>query len=364
MKSLTEAREKIDEIDKQMAELFVKRMQCSKDVAEYKKENGIPILDSGREKIVLDKNEEYINDFEIKPYYRQLMQDIMDISKQYQHSILERSRIAYSGIEGAFAHIAALKLFPDAEHISCRNFKSAYNSVENGKCDVAVLPIENSNAGEVGAVMDLMYEGNLFINGIYPLRISQNLLGVEGSSIQSIKKVISHSQAIEQCTEYIERHNIEVIQSTNTAVAAKQVAMLNDISIAAIASKETAELYNLKLLDHDINEDLNNTTRFAVLSRKREDIINSSEGNTVILMFSVKNEAGMLAKAIGVIGKHGFSMNSLRSRPLKSLSWQYYFYTEIAGLHGSSGINDMIKEMSLYCEALKILGASKDNKIL
>ncbi|MCR5357467.1 MAG: chorismate mutase [Lachnospiraceae bacterium] len=361
MDKLTEARQSIEQIDKEMARLFVKRMGCSEQIAQYKSANGIPILDSGREKELIAKNEEYVENENLKPYYRHFMKSVMDISKQYQHKLTERMRIAYSGVEGAFANIASRRIFPDGELIAYRSFKEAYNSVVKGDCDVLVMPIENSYAGEVGQAMDLMYEGDLFINGIYPLRIRQNLLGVKGSSIESIKKVLSHPQALDQCADYIAEHDYEPVKADNTAVAAKQVAKLNDITVAAIASKETAELYGLTLLDHDINEDLQNTTRFAVLSRQREEIINAREGSTVILMFSVKNEAGMLAEAIGVIGKHGFSMNSLKSRPLKTLSWQYYFYTEIEGKHASEKINEMVKELSGYCESLKILGASMDN---
>ncbi len=363
MTDLNESRKKIEEIDRQMASLFVERMHIAEEIAEYKKSNGIPILDTGREKALIEKNEQYVEDNGLKPHYRQFMQDVMDISKKYQHKLLEKSRIAYSGIEGAFAFIAAQKLFPDGELVPFRNFRQAYDAVMNGNCDIAVLPIENSNAGEVGQVMDIMYEGELFINGIYPFRISQNLLGIEGSSVGMIKKVISHSQALEQCAEYIEEHGMETVQASNTAVAARQVAQMNDKSVAAIASRETAGLYGLTLLDHDINEDITNTTRFAVLSRSREEIINGAEGTTVILMFSVKDEAGMLAKAIGVIGKHGLSMNSLRSRPLKSLSWQYYFYAEISGRNSTGKIPDMLKEMSMYCESLKVLGASKENSV-
>lgn len=360
MKDLNEIRGEIEAIDRQMAALFEKRMTCSGEISEYKKANGMPILDAGREKVLIEKNEAYIENSALKPYYRHFMQDIMDISKLYQRKLIEGVRVAYSGVEGAFAGIAASKLFPEGELVACRNFKEAYRSVTKGKCDICVLPIENSNAGDVGQVMDLMYEGDLYINGIYPLRISQNLLGVKGASIESVRKVISHPHALEQCSDYITGHDFEPIQAANTAMAAKQVAEMNDTQVAAIASRETADLYGLVLLDHDINEDLNNATRFAVLSANREEIINSSEGTTVILMFSVRNEAGMLAEAIGVIGKHGFSMNALRSRPLKSLSWQYYFYVEIEGKHASDKINAMLEEMGKYCVSLKILGASKD----
>lgn len=358
MKDISESRKCIEDIDRKMAALFSERMKCVKDIAAYKSSNGLPILDSGREKELLERNEQFIENADLKPYYRQFMQSVMHISKQYQHRLSEAMRIAYSGVEGAFAGIAAGRLFPDGELVSFRNFKEAYKAVSMGDCEVAVLPIENSNAGEVGPVMDLMYEGDLYINGIYPFRISQNLLGVAGSSVESIRKVISHPQALEQCADYITEHDYVQIQAANTAIAAKQVADMNDTSVAAIASKQTAALYGLNLLDHDINDDIQNTTRFAVLSRNRNESITVDENTFVILMFSVKNEAGMLAKAIGVIGKHGFSMNVLRSRPLKSLAWQYYFYAEIEGRRNPDELRTMIDEMSGYCLSLKIIGSS------
>lgn len=361
MENLTALRGEIENIDKQMAALFEQRMQCAGKIADYKSENGMPILDEGREQKLIKKNEAYINEELFKPFYRQFMYSMLDISKQYQHTIVEKMRVAYSGIEGAFANIAAKKLFPDGELVSFSSFKKAYKAVTLGKCDVAVMPIENSAAGEVGQVLDLMFEGDLYVNGLYPLRISQNLLGVEGSHLSEIKRVISHPQALQQCSDYISEHGFEVTESANTSIAAKQVADMGDKTIAAIASKETAGLYGLKLLDHDINEDIQNTTMFAVVSRNREEIINNGSGATVILMFSVKNEAGTLADAIGVIGKHGFSMNALRSRPLKSSPWQYYFYAEIDGRHAFDRIDSMLDEMSKYCETLKVLGASKEN---
>ena len=269
-----------------------------------------------------------------------------------------RLKVAYAGIKGAFANIAAARIFPDAKLISYKNFKDAYNAVAKGECDRAVMPTENSYAGEVGQVLDLMYEGDLMIDGVYPLRISQNLLGVKGSRKEDIKKVMSHPQALEQCDEYITANHLERIEAANTAIAAKQVADLNDKSVAAIASRDTAKYYGLEILEKNINEDTDNTTKFAVLSKSFNA---GNEDTSLILMFAVKNEAGMLAKAIDVIGRHGFSMNALRSRPLKSLSWQYYFYAEIEGDPRSDEINAMINEMSRYCVILKQLGTTGNN---
>jgi len=266
-------------------------------------------------------------------------------------------KIAYSGIEGSFASIAAEKIFPEGTLVPCKSFKEAYEIVENGECDAAVLPIENSFAGEVGQVTDLMYEGSLYVNGVYPLRVSQNLLGVKGSTLSEIKKVVSHPQAIEQCLEYLDAHDIETEQSTNTARAALAVAQKGDRSIGAIASKKTAELYGLEVIEQDINRDNMNTTRFAVLSKSIEPLHPFDEYSTCIVMFTVKNEAGALAKSLEIIGRHGYNMRVIRSRRLKNEQWKYYFYTELEGKISSLEGTAMVLEMTKFCDVLKVLGS-------
>ena len=264
-------------------------------------------------------------------------------------------KIAYSGIEGAFAWIAAKRIFPKDDLVSFADFKSAYQGVENGECDFAVLPIENSFAGEVGQVTDLMFKGSLFVNGVYTLDVIQNLLGVKGAKIEDIKKVISHSHAIEQCAPYLQAHKITALDAVNTARAAREVAEKKDKSIGAIASEETAGLYGLDILEKGINQQLNNSTRFAILSRSREKHFSQSE-KKVIIMFTVKNEAGALVKVLNKLGDFGFNMTEIRSRPLKDLAWNYYFYIEAEGEYGSPAWKQMLSEMEYRCEELKVLG--------
>lgn len=362
MTELEKARNDINEIDRQMAALFEKRMQAASEVAAYKKQNGMQIFDAVREKNLLEKNVSLIQNPELQSYYLQYQQGLMDVSKRYQHKLLEGTRIAYSGIEGAFANIAAKKIFPDGTLLSYPDFKSAYDAVEKGECDLAVLPIENSFAGEVGQVTDLMFRGNLFVNGVYSLPISQNLLGVKGTTFKTIKQVVSHQQALDQCAGYIKNHGYKTVSASNTAVAAKEVAELNDVTVAAIASIETAKLYGLEVIDHDINENLTNTTRFAVFSKVKENIINTESISTFIMMFTVRNESGALAKAINAIGDNGFNMRVLRSRPLKDLAWQYYFYVEAEGDYNSDSGKKMLKELSERCEMLKVLGSYSLNQ--
>lgn len=350
---LKQAREIINRTDEAMAKLFSERMRAAELVYEYKKEYGLPILDKKREEEVVERNSAFIEDEVIREYYIDYMQNLMDISKRYQYRIQNGQKIAYSGVEGAFAHIAAKRIFPGGNAVSYTDFKAAYEAVVKGECDAAVLPIENSYAGEVGQTMDLIFSGSLYINGIYELEIHQNLLGLPGAEVSDIKKVVSHPQALSQCHEYISLRGFEAEEANNTAFAAKTVSALGDKSVGAIASRETAEIYGLKVLETNINKSSENTTRFAVLSKVRKDA--SSCGNSV-LMFTVKNEAGSLANATGIIGKHGYNMTALRSRPLKKHPWQYYFYIEIDGRADTDEGKNMIKELSTVCDKLKIAG--------
>ena len=350
---LDEARKIINEVDSEMAQLFVKRMRAAEMVYEHKKEFGLPILDQAREQIVIEKNSRQIEDEVLKGYYIDYIKNMMAISRAYQYRLQNGLKVAYSGVEGAFAHIAAGRIFPESNRISCRDFKTAYDSVVNGENDVAVLPIENSYAGEVGQTIDLIFSGNLFINGIYELEIRQNLLGVPGAALEDVKKVISHPQALSQCHDFISLRKLEAEEANNTAVAAKCVAEAKDKSLGAIASAETAKLYGLDVLASDINKSGENTTRFAVLSRvaaSSPSLLNS------VLMFTVKNEAGSLANAISIIGKYGFNMTALRSRPLRKHSWQYYFYIEIDGKTDTEEGKQMLEELGKVCDKLKVAG--------
>ena len=350
---LEKARKIINEVDSKMAELFVERMKAAELVFEHKKEFGLPILDPKREQAVIEKNSALIEDDVIREYYIDYIKNLMGLSRAYQSRLQDGLKVAYSGVKGAFAHIAAGRIFPDSTRISYGDFKAAYNAVVDGECDIAVLPIENSYAGEVGQTIDLIFSGSLYINGIYELPIHQNLLGVEGATVDDIQKVISHPQALSQCSEYIKLRGLSSEESNNTALAAKTVAKAKDKTLGAIASIETAEIYGLKVLEANINKSAENTTRFAVLSKVKAD---SPALTNSVLMFTVKHQAGSLANAISIIGKYGFNMSALRSRPLKKHSWQYYFYIEIDGTTDTENGQRMLDELNKLCDELKVAG--------
>lgn len=354
MDKLQNARQTINEVDKEMAKLFERRMNAVRAVAEYKAQMGIPVLDAAREAAVVERNSAYVDDEELRSYYVSFIKSNMEISRSYQHRLLEGMKIAYCGVEGAFAHIAARKIFPDGVAVAYDSFAAAYAAVANGECDCAVLPIENSYAGEVGQVTDLMFDGTLHINGVYDLKITQNLLALPGTKLSDIRKVVSHPQALSQCSQYIKNHGFETVQASNTAAAALKVSHGADKTVAAIASAETAGIYGLEITDHDINESGTNTTRFAVLSRSEKK--GKSPDNVFVLMFTVGNVAGALAKAVGIIGKHGYNMRVLRSRPVKDENWKYYFYVEAEGDSDSDDAKAMLGELAGCCDKIKVVG--------
>lgn len=358
--SLIEVRKKINQIDEEMAKLFEERMEAANKVAEYKITHALPIFDAAREQEVINRNSNYIKNNVIKEYYINFLKDTMNISKQYQSRLMNGMKVAYCGVEGAFAHIAAMKMFKGAIYVNYPDFTSAYEATVTGECDTCVLPLENSFAGEVGLVMDLIFSGPLFINQVVELDVVHNLLAKKGASLKNIKKIISHQQALSQCSKYIEKHQFESIEAPNTAMAAKFVAENEDLQIAAIASTDTANLYGLEILETNINTSRNNTTRFGAFSRtlNQDSKSNLSEDHSIIV-FTVKNEAGALAKTLNIIGSHGFNMRSLRSRPMKELIWNYYFYVELEGNINSSEGKDLIRALSIFCDKLKIVGLYK-----
>jgi chorismate mutase/prephenate dehydratase len=256
---------------------------------------------------------------------------------------------------GAFAHIAAKRIFPDADVVGYPDFRSAYMSVQSGECDLAVLPLENSFNGDVAQVMDLTFFGDLYISGVYDIGVVHNLLAKKGAKLSDIKTVISHSQAIGQCASFIQKHNLEAKEVVNTAVAAKLVSESDRLDIAAIASSEAAEEFNLCTLSERINDSGLNTTRFAVFA----PAMKSADKNDkhFVLTFTVSNEAGALGKAVLAIGENGFNLRALKSRPTKELIWDYYFYAEGEGNLFTPEGEKMLKTLKECCSSVKVVGS-------
>lgn len=349
-----EARRVIGETDKEIAALFEKRMKAVEAVAEYKKVNGIPVEDSVREAQLIEVNSGLIGNDEIRSYYINFLKNTMKLSKDYQHKLIDGTRVAFSGVKGAFAEIAVKRIFPDSVPVPCQDFKAAYKSVENGECEIAVLPIENSYEGDVARVMDLTYFGSLYINGVYDMTIEQHLFGTPDAGHRTIKQVISHPQALGQCAEFIEEKGYETKEAVNTAVAAQLVRDSGDSSLGVICSIEAGNEYGLKLIDRKINKDSTNTTRFAVFSRVPRDY--SVDQNNFIILFTVRDEAGSLSKAISVFGECGYNLKALKSRPSKDVIWNYYFFLEGEGHLTPEDEQKMVDKLSKVCTNVRVVG--------
>lgn len=345
-----------------MARLFEQRMHACEQVAAYKKENGLPVKDAKREAALLARCRSLIQDDEIEREYVRFLEQVIGISCDYQTRLLQGRRVSYCGDEGAFAQLAARRMFPEAELTAFPSFAAAYRAVEAGAYDCAVLPLENSYAGEVGTVMDLLYSGSLFVNQVIDLPIVHNLVACEGATQDSIRTVVSHPQALHQCAAYLHQHGYRTETFSNTALAARHVQEQNDPTLAAIASRETAERFGLKLLDGGINDSRSNSTRFAAFSRaqNRPDSQKNGANGTdenFILIFTVRNTAGALAQTLNIIGAHGYNMRSLRSRPQKGLQWSYFFYAELEGNVNCADGRDMLRELAAVCAQLRLVGS-------
>ena len=224
---LQDARKMIDEIDDRMAELFVSRMEAVREVARYKKEHGLGITDSSREKENLSKAAARVQDDALRGYYSRFLLSTMDLAKDYQRTLLQGMRVAYAGIPGAYAHAAAVRVFPGCETVPCANFAQAYVMVVKGGSDACVLPLENSAAGVVGQVNDLIFSGPLYICGSVELPVRHVLCAAEGTREEDIRTVVSHPQALQQCAAYIESRHLAVMEYENTAMADRKSTRLN-----------------------------------------------------------------------------------------------------------------------------------------
>ena len=352
MDLLQKARESINQIDQTMAELFEQRMKAVEQVVAYKQEHHLPVLDCSREAAVIANNLRHIHNINYRPYYEEFIQDVMRISRAYQKAQLHHDKVAYAGTLGAFSHIAAMKLFPDEKLIHLPTFEEVVEAVEQGEVAYGVLPFENSYTGEVGENMDLVLAHDIYIHQMYDLKIEQNLLGIKGSKIEDIKQVYSKDQAISQSRKFLEGRHIECIPYPNTAMAAQYIARQQDPSKAAIASKETAALYDLEILAENINTSAQNTTRFIVIAKQPP-----KGGNRISLVFTVPHTAGSLAKVMSLISDHGFNMESIHSRSLKDEPFAYYFYVELVAQLHSSQFTALYEAMKPLCKKIKIAGS-------
>lgn len=359
MADISKLRAKIDEIDYEMIKLFKERMNVSNDIAEYKRENGLPVYDGKREQAVIKDRVSSVS-AKYSIYVEQLMRCIVDLSKQLQNETANienmahdaNGKIAFQGIPGAYSQEALKGFFGmKADTVPVPEFEDIFISVSTGETEYGIVPVENSASGSVIQNYDLLSKYDIHVVGEYFLPIRHALLGIAGSDISLIKEVYSHEQGLLQCSEFLTEHK-EWIKTTksNTAIAAKYVSDMNDEKKAAIASVYAGQIYGLKVLKENISNTLNNVTRFFIIGSKAND----KACDKASILFSLKHETGSLAKALTLIAARGFNLTKIESRPILGQNWHYRFYVDLEG--NLAKLNSAIDELRKYCTDIKILG--------
>ena len=370
MRDLTEIRKDINDIDEQLVRLFKARMDCAKEVGEYKKENNIPVFNEKREGEILDKVA--VKGGEYGSYTRLLYSDIMELSRALQHNIIGSGKalrslietaesdypesgvkVAYQGIKGANGHEAALRLFPNGDCFGLKTFSDVFDAVDSGKAEFGVLPVENSTSGSVSAVYDLILKHRFYIVGALDMPIDYCLCGLRQSEISDIEKVWTHPQSISQCENYIAAHNFEPTPCANTAVAARDVAREKRLNVAAICSYKACEEYGLKILDNHIQDIDSNTTRFIVISKK---LFISSDADKISLCFSLPHVSGSLYSVLCRFNSLGFNLTKIESRPISGRGFEYLFYLDFSGNARTAEATRLLCAMSEELPNFSFLG--------
>ena len=379
--NLSECRNEIDKIDKELVELFEKRMNVAINVAKYKIENNIPIFNGAREAEVIENNINRLNNKEYSKLTEKFFTNLMELSRSLQADIIKGSnnntkiigsieenistnenkrdlkniKIGYQGVRGSFSEEAMIKYFGE-NHTTTdyEEFEDVFLALKNNEIDYGILPIENSSTGAITTVYDLLVEYGLYIVGEECIKIDQNLIGVKGSKLEDIKEIYSHPQGFEQSSEFLSKqNNIKLIPFHNTAISAKYISELNDKSKAAIASLRAAKIYGLDVIQKEINDKHNNHTKFIIVGRKLES---SKECNKITVVFSLDDKAGTLYNLLRHFAENNINMIKIESRPSKNEPWQYLLYVDFEGNVENEDVQKAIKLIEEKSEYFKLLG--------
>ncbi len=373
---LTELRERIDRIDADLVRLFTERMALSGQVAEYKKEHSLPALDASRERQKLAAVRAAAGEQFAQPA-SVLYGTIFDLSRAYQDGLLlgpselagkiekalemtpklfpQSALVACQGVEGAYSQIAAEKLFAMPDIMYCNHFKAVFSAIESGLCQYGVLPLENSTAGSVTSIYDLMMEHNFSIVRSVRLKVDHNLLAKKGTKIADIKEIYSHEQAINQCQEFLKTlPGVKVTVCENTAVAAKLVAESDRADAAALSSRSCAELYGLSTLASGVQDQGNNYTRFICIAKNLE-IYPGADRTSIML--TVPHKPGSLYRVLARINALGLNLNKLESRPIPERDFEFMFYFDLDTSVYSPQFIQLMNELDTLCEHFEYLGS-------
>lgn len=374
MLDLNEIRKDIDVIDRQLVELFEKRMKLTTDVAKFKIETGKKILDSEREKAKLEAIRALVQNPDNIHAIDDLFSQIMANSRKNQYMLLEKMgqtlrepyeaideidkvncRVVYQGVPGAYSYAAMRNFFgKEVDNFNVPTWRDAMEAVKEGKADYAVLPVENSTTGIVADVYDLLQEYNNYIIAETYVKIDHVLMGLPGTNINEVTTVYSHPQGLMQCDAFLDTHkDWQRISQANTAMAAKMLLDENDKSHVAIASREAAELYGLEILQTGIADLDNNTTRFVIVTNTRKFVKNAKKTSIV---FETKNEAGTLYNLLSHIIYNGLNMNKIESRPIEGRQWEFRFFIDFEGNIDDPKVMNALRGIEEEARSIKLLG--------
>ena len=373
---LNDIREHIDAIDDELVQLFARRMACSAEIARTKQQTARPIRDRSRERAIINRLTA-ASGAELAPYVRALYEHIFDLSRSYQSAKWERQSpvmakieaalsqdqgkrlpehalVACQGLEGAYAQQACERLFPYPDILYFDSFDGVFSAVEKGMCQYGILPIENSTAGSVTQVYDLMEKHRFYIVGAHRLRIEHRLMRRDGASQTPIAEVVSHEQALRQCSNFFAAHpGIKATPMANTAVAAEFVAHSDRDDLAVIASKVCADLYGLSVVGEDISNAYNNYTRFICISRKLEIY---PQARKISLMLNLAHEPGALNAVVSRLALAGINLLKLESRPLPGREFEFRFFFDMAANAADPDVARLMGELEANCEHFTFLG--------
>ncbi len=374
---LDELRKEINEVDNQIVSLFKRRMAASAKVAKYKKENNLPVLDRARERELLKRISDLSGE-ELSLYSRQLYSTVMGLSRTYQHKFLdsktelsekirravnetdkkqfpESAVVACQGVEGAYSSIACEKLFKNPDIMFFESWDGVFSAVSKGLCKYGVLPIENSTAGSVNHVYDLMRKHNFYIVRSIRLKVDHSLLVKKGTELSDIKEIFSHEQAINQCSEFLSGlDGVKITVCENTAAAAKTVAESGRRDIAAVSSADCAELYNLSAVSSSIQNRDNNYTRFICIAKELE--IYPGADKTSIMM-TLPHRPGSLYSVLSMFYALDINLLKLESRPLADRDFEFMFYFDIEASVYSEGFTELINELESGTDNFSYMGS-------
>lgn len=370
---LGELREKIDEIDAEIVKLYEQRMEVCKNVAEYKISTGKKVFDSQREKEKLEKVKSMVHSDFNKHGVEELFEQLMSMSRKMQYRLLaengsmgrlpfldvdrldtENARVVFQGSEGSYSQAAMQQFFgKDVNSFHVENFRDAMSAIEEGSADFAVLPIENSTAGIVSEIYDLLVEFENYIVGEQIIEIKHCLLALPGAAKEDIKTVYSHPQSLMQCAKYLQNYDWQQISMKNNAFAAGKVAKEQDKSQAAIAGEHAAAAYGLHILERGINQSDTNSTRFIVVTNQK---IFKKDAKKISICFEVPHKSGSLYHMLSHFIYNNLNMSKIESRPIEDRNWEYRFFIDFEGNLADGAVKNALRGLRDETRNMKILG--------